>query len=407
MAKTLNICEVGYPMKQRGTSLIEALVATVVMAFGMMAVSGIQTRLRYTGDFTKQRSEATQFAQGEIEQLRSYVASSRGGSAIVPAGALVFDEIANRTRSLEGSSTTYTLTRTVSSLDASGANITINVSWQDRKSEDNQTNQLEWRTTLANIDPHLTAAAYAPPAFGVSQRRALDRHNGIPVGAKSISPNQSAFKPIPNGTVALIFNNLSGMVTDICTVASGATSDTLTKADFASCNGSITGGAYLLSGHIRYSLGATPDPLNANDAVLPTSVAVDVTTIPVSNISCYSDSEANAKAGISAVDYYCVVPPRIPTQSDPNYYWSGSTSIGGFLIGAGGYRVCRYSDDYNRNSIIENGENPLLYSKVSESLARQNFLVVRYASACPAGQAIDPPNQIYVNTVTKPHQPAS
>ncbi len=57
--------------RQRGISLIEAVVALAVMAFGMLAFVGLQSSLRFNGDVAKQRAEAVRIAQEAIEQWRA------------------------------------------------------------------------------------------------------------------------------------------------------------------------------------------------------------------------------------------------------------------------------------------------------------------------------------------------
>jgi Tfp pilus assembly protein PilV len=52
----------------RGVSLVEAMVALAVMAFGMLAEVGVQTTLRLNADVAKQRSEATRIAQETLER---------------------------------------------------------------------------------------------------------------------------------------------------------------------------------------------------------------------------------------------------------------------------------------------------------------------------------------------------
>ena len=51
---------------QRGVTLIEALVALMVMAFGMVALVGLMSNLRRSTDVAKQRSEAMRLAQAEL-----------------------------------------------------------------------------------------------------------------------------------------------------------------------------------------------------------------------------------------------------------------------------------------------------------------------------------------------------
>ena len=56
----------------RGVSLIEALVALGVMAFGMMALLGLQSTLRGNADVARQRAEAVRIAQESIEDWRAF-----------------------------------------------------------------------------------------------------------------------------------------------------------------------------------------------------------------------------------------------------------------------------------------------------------------------------------------------
>ena len=75
----------------RGVSLVEALVALAVMAFGMLAVAGIQGMLRLNSDVAKQRSEAVRIAQEQIEQLRAFAV--RSADTGVPAGTRSWSDI--------------------------------------------------------------------------------------------------------------------------------------------------------------------------------------------------------------------------------------------------------------------------------------------------------------------------
>ncbi|MBL0296205.1 MAG: prepilin-type N-terminal cleavage/methylation domain-containing protein [Betaproteobacteria bacterium] len=75
----------------RGVSLVEALVALAVMAFGMLGLIGVQSTLRLNGDTAKQRSEAVRIAQSRLDDLRAFsvLPVTAGASAyadIVSAG---------------------------------------------------------------------------------------------------------------------------------------------------------------------------------------------------------------------------------------------------------------------------------------------------------------------------------
>ncbi len=66
---------------ERGVSLIEALVALVVMTFGTLAVLGVQSTLRMNGDTARQRAEAVRIAQETIERRRSFAKFDTGAEA--------------------------------------------------------------------------------------------------------------------------------------------------------------------------------------------------------------------------------------------------------------------------------------------------------------------------------------
>ena len=58
--------------RSRGVSLIEALVALAVMAFGLLGVVGMQATLRFNADVSRQRAEAVRMAQEQMENMRSF-----------------------------------------------------------------------------------------------------------------------------------------------------------------------------------------------------------------------------------------------------------------------------------------------------------------------------------------------
>ncbi|HJW46233.1 MAG TPA: prepilin-type N-terminal cleavage/methylation domain-containing protein, partial [Lysobacter sp.] len=58
--------------RQLGISLIEALIAVVILSFGMLALASLQAQLFRAGAETKARATATAFAQGRIEAMRSF-----------------------------------------------------------------------------------------------------------------------------------------------------------------------------------------------------------------------------------------------------------------------------------------------------------------------------------------------
>ena len=58
--------------RQSGFTLLEALIALLTTAFGMLAIAGLHTELSRGSDVAKQRSEAVRLAQKKIEELRAF-----------------------------------------------------------------------------------------------------------------------------------------------------------------------------------------------------------------------------------------------------------------------------------------------------------------------------------------------
>jgi len=60
--------------RQRGVSLLESLVAFVVLALGAAAAAHLQGQLRLAGDVARERSEAIRVGQAASEEMRSFAA---------------------------------------------------------------------------------------------------------------------------------------------------------------------------------------------------------------------------------------------------------------------------------------------------------------------------------------------
>lgn len=419
---------------QRGVTLIEALVALLVMSFGMLALVGLMSNLRFGADLAKQRSEAMRIARAEIANLRSYSELSR--TASTPAAAKVYSEITNQTQATQvtpaDSNTTYALQRLVTPLATGGDGVTVrvNVAWNDRTGA---AQFINLDTVIASVDPVFTAAVGFTPQAG-SAATPPARNALIPNGAKRLDKNNSAFRPSNLGSVVWVFNNLSGVIVGKCSIAASTPVSALTSADVASCNNNTIG--FLLSGTVNFSNSnpvnpsapeATAIPLDldidAGSYLLPRldangnplratngSILTDTYTATRPTFECYNDSPGSAPSSQPFVNYYCVV---YPTGTPAT--WAGKVVLTGFSLGttAAEYRVCRYSADYDGSGdgytpdkkSIDNYEHPAVYGKVLGSLSRQNFLVVRGNRTCPTAPAVDPANGVFADYSTLQIQP--
>lgn len=257
------------PRQQRGVTLIEALVAMLVLSLGVLAFAGLHSKLRVNSDVSRQRAEAVRKAQAEMEELREF------------ASLATYDAIASTTQTYAAvagvENTVYSLTRTISgAASAPIKHLAVRMDWTDR----NNTGQsVTLRSSIARSDPKLAAAMSLPPN-GSPVRDPLGRDVQIPIPAKNLGDGTSVFKPAQGGGLAFVFNNDTGLVTRKCdtSLLTATTTANISASSVASgatgCT-DLTNPGYLLSGYIRFSLSNSPDPTNPNDTPPgPASIAI-------------------------------------------------------------------------------------------------------------------------------------
>lgn len=401
-------------LRQRGVSLIEALVAMAVMAFGMLAVVGLQVTLRTNGDISKQRAEAVRIAQQSIEGWRAFVT--------VEATPGVFDYqdlVSDGPVNIAGINATYARSRTLTvwpTVWPGGSpamqTLAVAVTWPDRNGE---TQTVQLNSVIAGVSPELSGLL-ALPTNGVSGLRPMGRNRGIPALAKDLG-GVSGFMPpqAAGGGVTWVFNNVSGLITGVCNLP-GRTTATLVAADVAACSANTL--AQLLRGYVAFAAVAAQP--NAAQAESPTGlprnldISLSLTSVQVhpQPPACFDDAESVELAAVpgSAVSYYCAV------FSNAIGTWSGRSRVVplGWVVGmgAGEYQVCRYTtlaDDGLPGD--KNIDHPLDYTQAGSaayaSLSGQNFLVISAAHTCPSDVAPVPLAGDYLNSNTRRHQDGS
>ncbi|MGQ3051773.1 MAG: type IV pilus modification PilV family protein [Roseateles sp.] len=427
--------------RQRGVTLIEALVALMVMSFGMVALVTLMGNLRRSADVAKQRSEAVRLAQADLAQMRSFYTLEKPNPANPAEFDYENDVVSNAWgRTLADSNTTFAITRSVSELTAGGEiaarSVQVTVTWKDRAAKSTDGSQsLDLSTLVARVEPAFSGAlSIAPPPGGIRQPQ--DRHPAIPAGAADLGNKTSAFRPSALANNVWVFSNVTGFVTQLCSIAP-ATALTLSNVAAAGCTSAL---GFLVSGTINFSTSnpanasapeATALPLDmiltggvytvprvdAHGAVVKDAngnVIMDPVTVPApasSSYQCFDDAPSTSPVTQPFVNYSCVVFPAaapVPT-------WSGSLQITGLNIGttASDYRVCRYSADYNGNGnpfvddrlVWDNYEHPATYANVTGSLPRQNFLVVKGDVSCPTAPAVNLYTGVFADYSTVQLQP--
>ena len=197
----------------RGFTLIEALIALLVLSFGMLAIASFQVTLTRSSDLAKQRTEATRLAQQKVEALRSYgqVASNTGSPHIVN---YTDDVVSSTTPETFVSNATFSRTWTVT---ANAANtekwINVQVAWNDRAG---QAQSVQLLSVISKFDPQDIGTLATGPG-GNNVRRPKNRNINIPYPAVTLSGGTtSAFIP-PPGNVTYVFNNVTGNIVQSCT----------------------------------------------------------------------------------------------------------------------------------------------------------------------------------------------
>lgn len=407
----------------RGTSLVEAMVALAVMAFGMLAVVGIQATLRQNADVAKQRSEAVRIAQEAMETARAFstIDSAAGLAAYADIAA-----VANLAVTGYTTNTIYTLTQDIAAQTAPDRKeLRIRVDWTDRNG---QFQRVELNSLVGANDPRISLALGAEPK-GLPLRQNVQRNPAIPPQSVSVGGGLSAFKPpSPGGLVVWVFNDLTGVIVGVCnTVTTGQAS--LTSADVASCSNNTT--AQSLSGFVRFATGVNQpvaaDAENPSSTALNLSIGLVLTSTghPVPDHECFAAAPPSAglAAFLTAVPYYCAV------FSNTNRLWSGMSSVTPLGFSDQGnvswtiagdaadvaftrFRVCRYTPAASDADTVPNRQHPRVYVNVSElePLANQNFLVIRAGNGtvpylCPTDVPVDLAARNLVNSNTLPHQP--
>ncbi|HEX6017173.1 MAG TPA: prepilin-type N-terminal cleavage/methylation domain-containing protein [Burkholderiaceae bacterium] len=404
----------------RGVSLVEAMVALAVMAFGMLAVVGVQSTLRFNGDIAKQRSEATRLAQERLDVLRSFTSIDGSGGfdeIVADAGPTPFaDLVTNTTFSVRSEVVTYA--------DPPARALRVTVSWTDRAGG---AQQVVLASAIAAAAPALsgTLAVRLGTAAVAPVRKPFKRHPTIPVLAKDFGDGRSAFVPPFRPWLVLVFNNITGVIVGVCDFGFGGSTfsnDTITPADVASCDNNTL--AQLVSGFVRFWRDTGGSDLTAANVENPPGPALRFRMqLALSSSGHPSGSfcidDANYDTTFDQLlpfgSYFCIV------QSNAGALWSGRTDIQAqrthvgagdvdWLIGDTGvaneYRVCRYTPATDDSQVVTNAEHPREYTDVSGNLTDQNFVVIPSVKTCPTDVPANPSVGDLVNSNTLQHQPA-
>jgi Tfp pilus assembly protein PilV len=233
------------PSRGRGVSLIEALVALVVIAVGMLALAQVQIQLRLNADLSRQRAEAVRIAQEDMENWRAF------SRLTTTAGKVAYADIVSQARTAvtgqANTNTTYFLTRSVTVNATPGYKaMKVTVDWTTRTGA---TESIVVDSLIGQTDPTLAAQLAIPPS-GTPIRNPLNRNVRIPATAIDLGNGKSGITP-PGGNVFYVFSNVNASVIERCNVS---ISDAAAYASAVAANQCATVNGYLVSGFVNFDL---------------------------------------------------------------------------------------------------------------------------------------------------------
>lgn len=131
--------------KYHAFSLVEVLVALLVLAVGIAAIIRFQGGALENRGFLTQHHEALQLAEDKLDQLRQYEVVN------TVAGKTAYADIASGSTTTTKASTTYTLAWSVTeSTNPDYKTVQVTVSWTDRR---NTPRSIVLATIIGKIDP--------------------------------------------------------------------------------------------------------------------------------------------------------------------------------------------------------------------------------------------------------------
>lgn len=367
---------------QRGFSLIEAMIALLVMAFGMLALAGMQLNLSRNADVAKQRTEAMRIAQERVEQARSYT------SLVTAVGAI---DWANLVADVASPATVTTNAQFNVAVTAGGVvgdaarALRVAVTWTDRAGD---AQRVDLSTVVSKNDPKDPGFLGNPLPLNTTLKRPKNRNINIPIPALDLGDGQSATQFDAN--YVIVYSNVDAGVVKVCDPVTASSIATVPEinAAIAGTSGTcddVTG--YIVAGYIGRTATSVTWPTGLNHAGITRNTA-----FAGQGIRCLFD-DARDQNTVTATDpgtiitadngykyYVCVVPLSAP------FLWGGTMRLGGVPT-SGNYIVCRYQ--YTQTAITPNERNVQPYVDVNRSMDEQNYLVTTSAAGtCPSAMTV-------------------
>ncbi len=383
--------------RSTGFTLVEALISLLVLAFGMLAVVGLQTTLAHNADVARQRTEATRLAQARIEALRAYqqvgAASGAAGYADIVGGSDTPETMTN---------TVYERRWTVSD-DPTLAHklLQVTVRWADRRQDPADTAERQsvaLTSMIARVDPKDAGS------FGVLPVPEHRPHHGmppLPTVGRPLGDGRSAIQ-WPDGRSYIVWNPAMQIVERQCSGSVTATTDAASLCsdtpDAWLVTGTLSG---LRSGAFRGAADGFESDAQASAVGLelvagdrsPT-IQCQLSRVPADGLHPRPpDAPPPTRFVPGHYAYACLIP--VPASGARG--WSGSLRVtrSAASLMQPNDAICRLSWDQDGSGEIDSAhEHPDPYSNVVGALHGQNFVWVERLDAaapppCPAAATVN------------------
>jgi Tfp pilus assembly protein PilV len=193
--------------REGGFTIVESLVALLIMTFGMLAISGMQMTLSHNSDTARHRTEATRLANEKMEELRSFTD--------ITTGTITWNGLADGTDVIT-TNATYTRTWSLAgTLTDAFRPVSVAVAWIDRSGE---TNGITLNSVISKTDPSDVGFLGFPLPENSPLKRVKNRSLDIPIPAISlIGANQGLSAYNLSGTnLSVVFSDYNGAVVKSC-----------------------------------------------------------------------------------------------------------------------------------------------------------------------------------------------
>ncbi|MEO5353625.1 MAG: prepilin-type N-terminal cleavage/methylation domain-containing protein [Magnetococcus sp. XQGC-1] len=125
---------------KRGFSLVEALIALLILSTGLLALGRFQGSVAQASAQAKARTEALRLAEEQIEIVRGFTTLAAAGTTTAASG---------QSDTVSGSNALFTRTWYRTNLANNTQEIRVTVSWQDRSGSQS----VELKTWMSQVNP--------------------------------------------------------------------------------------------------------------------------------------------------------------------------------------------------------------------------------------------------------------